>query len=80
MSPERSRVCLSPETVRRWIDVCKDRSNRNLRDYYIANIGIALENKDPVALDFLARAAKEDPDFVEASQFRFIHQQLNGKK
>lgn len=57
---------LSKEAVIEWIDKCKNDPN------YEIQVGLALENEDPVAQEFLRKAKEIDPVFVKTSCFRNI--------
>lgn len=57
---ERIKTSVSEKLAKRWITTV---SLGN--DVYLMEIGKALEANDPVAMDFLNKAGRIDPKFVE---------------
>jgi len=53
---------MTDELAKQWMEWVKIKMDD---DFYNTQIGKALEGGEPTALDFLKRAARIDPDFVE---------------
>ena len=61
-------VTLDEKTYEGWLEQMHSKGRSGL--FFKTQLGRALDGFDPVAEEFLRRAAKEQPDFIKRSSFR----------
>ena len=57
---ERQHPAMTDELAKQWMEWIKDGSK-----FYLTQVGKGLEDENMVAWDFLGRAQRLDPEFVE---------------